>query len=463
MSFQIAEPTSQQNRSAQGIVVTPERHLKGGCSHQVRKLRFPSSLTLPVCIHPAKRALAAAKAPSCLQKILDHYRKPTKRLVADCAWTEQLMKQPRLITEPPFGSCLAEVLKASTITQREDNLTGEKTIEPPLYPESLESSKKSNLGTRRFPSSKGVPHSIKMPNPRQGKSPHRTHSPRSGPQLFDHPARVSLEFLEKRAGGDPVASRIFHQQGTGRYTFSTDRKPSGFRKRVVLGDFNDWATRLAYRLRRRIEQSNRASGNLMYAHPESLNIHLTNFSPGWVARSLAVDPTGPSIPEDFLWHLVATDLNPMKFVPLKDQPSVLDRKASSSALLNNPAERSASGIPAWDAPFSTTPKGEAPAPVSQQPTGAKQGFYPQLGSLTLPAAGQPNFRPPLAPPLASEHNPTLLPPQEVFDAPTPIATALAQQAAKSDETLLLEEDLDDLADKIKRILDDEARRHGIQV
>jgi hypothetical protein len=95
--------------------------------------------------------------------------------------------------------------------------------------------------------------------------------------------------------------------------------------------------------------------------------------------------------------------------------------------------------------------------------GARQGFYPRAESLPLPAASLVGAQPLFAPPLATEIPPTLLPPRAPFDAPTPLASAALRHEALRDEAELVQEDLDSLADKMKRILDEEARRYGIQV
>jgi len=68
----------------------------------------------------------------------------------------------------------------------------------------------------------------------------------------------------------------------------------------------------------------------------------------------------------------------------------------------------------------------------------------------------------VAVPGAEVRLPALLPPQEPGAAPIPLAATIAGQGALL-ESILADDDLDLLAAKIKRILDDEARRHGIDV
>jgi hypothetical protein len=67
----------------------------------------------------------------------------------------------------------------------------------------------------------------------------------------------------------------------------------------------------------------------------------------------------------------------------------------------------------------------------------------------------------IEPPTTAPQLPPLIPPQMVGMPVLPIAAATARHGARDEETA--DEDLDVLADRIKRILDEEARRHGIDV
>ncbi|MDZ8054546.1 MAG: hypothetical protein RMX68_008605 [Aulosira sp. ZfuVER01] len=69
----------------------------------------------------------------------------------------------------------------------------------------------------------------------------------------------------------------------------------------------------------------------------------------------------------------------------------------------------------------------------------------------------------MPPPIVKSLLPPLLPLQMTNNAVPSVATAIIQQNAKQEETTTSEEDLNALATKIKRILDEEARRYGIDV
>jgi hypothetical protein len=87
-----------------------------------------------------------------------------------------------------------------------------------------------------------------------------------------------------------------------------------------------------------------------------------------------------------------------------------------------------------------------PSPVQ---TGTISGFE----ALDSRAAAPPTVNPPL---------PTSFSAQLMGASALPIAAEIARRDARA-EAGIAEEDLDLLAEKIKRILDDEARRHGIDV
>jgi hypothetical protein len=217
----------------------------------------------------------------------------------------------------------------------------------------------------------------------------------------------------------------------------------------------EWVSRLSRRLIHRLEQFSppaAAGASSNSGAPEAL-------APAGLSRSLVTIASGIQAPVELLLRLAGE----RSVVGETPAPAARPATGAASELLRAPAQRQPVSQPAWETPFSDQPRLGAPAPAAFLPPGAQQGFYPQAGSLPLPGAGQPNFRPPLAAPLASETPPTLLSPQEVYDAPTPYAAAAQRALALRDQAELAEEDLDLLAEKIKRILDDEARRFGIPV
>jgi hypothetical protein len=68
----------------------------------------------------------------------------------------------------------------------------------------------------------------------------------------------------------------------------------------------------------------------------------------------------------------------------------------------------------------------------------------------------------IAPPVVVDTLPALLPAKSARRPAPPLASFLAVQEARAEAAVTVN-DLSALADKIKRILDDQARRHGISV
>jgi hypothetical protein len=84
------------------------------------------------------------------------------------------------------------------------------------------------------------------------------------------------------------------------------------------------------------------------------------------------------------------------------------------------------------------------------------------GSGRVPRGEDDSTFPPAVRPNVMRALPSLLAPQRAGEHPRPVAAATARHGARK-EAIGAAEDLDALADAIKRILDEQARRHGIDV
>ncbi len=443
------------------------RKLTRGCAtRRVRALRTPQALQLPVCVRPARRAFSAGIAPTCLQRDLHRQSARSRKLAAGCAWVEKPLPYPRLLQKPIFGNCLEDVLQSARPAIRPESEQMPQKADLPQFPQTP-----SRPIQGRHAPGRGTRPQTPRPQPRPGKPPRTSYPARPDPVPYARAAQASLAMLTRRA-----RDFIAPQKSPPRTAPRVPPVPRVFPQAINLpisisphtGLPTGWMARLGPRLARRL-----GWGGVSPAGEPSPpgvvireSVDSSGRIPDWVAHAAALELVGPAAPLKLLLRLIGEEDASFDSHPARNAPVAQEGQEGASArspLLRSQAERALPAPPAWDAPFASTPRGKAPTPVPQPPTGAQQGFYPQSGSLPLPAAGQPYFRPPLAPPLAAGHPPTLLPPQAVFDAPTPIASAAARQAAKHDEANLAEEDLDVLASKIKRILDDEARRYGIQV
>ncbi len=109
-------------------------------------------------------------------------------------------------------------------------------------------------------------------------------------------------------------------------------------------------------------------------------------------------------------------------------------------------------LPAQDQP--SEPSAAFNQTATAWPTSQMENDRQRIGT----AGHDTQFSPPRTVPAM----PPLKPPQRPFAAQPPVATAVAQQNARR-EAASAADGLDDLASKIKQILDEESRRHGIDV
>ncbi|MGE0883018.1 MAG: hypothetical protein AB7P14_05710 [Blastocatellales bacterium] len=180
---------------------------------------------------------------------------------------------------------------------------------------------------------------------------------------------------------------------------------------------------------------------------------------GQLLQNWSLPIAAPQISDDALRHWAS-------FPQLKDRPGTRPINSgktpakSENDLAKNTfgnsarTEKSAFHQPSTDSPYEVL-------------SGKGVEFWPQSLRARTPfngpsaeaAAGElsPNSSPAIAPEL-----PPMLPPPEVGVPILPLATSSVQRGAQ-EEALAMPEDLDALAAKIKFILDEQARRHGIDV
>ncbi len=432
------------------VPATPAARSPGGaCARRLSRRKLPRLLQLPVAA--PKRVLSGGRTPECLQRILRRPASLPRQLASLCGWVEKPGAPPPLMEGPLLGSCLEEAVRFEGTEHREQASGSASTAGSPSLSESLRPGK-SGLSQASAP-----PSAIVRPLPGSGVRQGRLSAAADRSRLpLGNPARAPFELLARRAGGSQALSslapapRDIHS----RKPFSQIPAPPVARPANLPPVPPEWVALLNHRL------------------TDHLNLHAPSMTPGMLfdREALGQEREGLAQPAWVLPLPSATAPLDLLLRLAGVLPAFASRRAlrnvsegQPSELLRAPAERSSSSGLTWSEPFSSAPRQAAPAPESLVPTGAQQGFYPQAGSLALPAAGQPNFRPTLAPPLAADTPPTLLSPQEVYDAPTPYAAASLRHEAGRDEFVLVQEDLDLLAAQIKRILDEEARRYGISV
>jgi hypothetical protein len=136
---------------------------------------------------------------------------------------------------------------------------------------------------------------------------------------------------------------------------------------------------------------------------------------------------------------------------------------ASASFRRSFAPSSSSAVPAddlIDAPAVSGGSGWLPAETASG-TGIPRMAPSAVKASPLDAPAPP-APPTIAPPVAVETLPALIPAKSPEQAAPPVASLLAVNGAR-DEAARTNDDLGALADKIKRILDGQARRHGISV
>lgn len=106
--------------------------------------------------------------------------------------------------------------------------------------------------------------------------------------------------------------------------------------------------------------------------------------------------------------------------------------------------------------------GMAPRRFSHGQSSSPFAPEPSINEQVGHGAGEMKFSAPIIPPNVTPSLPDLLPRQRTGAPPLPVAAATARRGAR-EEVMMATDDLDVLAAKIKQILDEQARRHGIDV
>lgn len=409
-----------------------------GCGTRLRRaLRQPKALCALRPGQRGRRALAGGSAPRCLQRKLLPPAERVRRLNQTCAWIEQPPRLPRLRKGPLVGHCLEAVLAPRGSRSEADGASSPAPVRLPGDPEGIH-----RPGHKRGSAPPPRPWSSAEPGIRPNGAAVR---PRPGPyalaqrlpaehlQRFDlprarRPARLTPDIVRRTRPLPKHGTVRARRGGAGAKGWSTE-------------SVGQYLQRVAARFAQRMKQagpSGSAQG-VLSAGPYDFSGSMI-----WARAALAATLGGPAARRALLLDLAGR---------LPESESPLDEGTTSRPPEQNPgsdvaAERRRTGT-------------EAPPRSASE--AAREGFYPQTGSLPLPEAGLDGGQSLVAPPLAAEIPATLLPPRRPFEAPTPYASATLRHEALGDEADLVQENLDALADKIKLILDEEARRYGIQV
>jgi hypothetical protein len=460
------------------------------CGQRLRRaLRLPKALCALRPVQRKRRVFSGGQSPMCLKRKLVRSAERSRQLRQLCRWIEKPSARPRLREGPLLGHCL-EDLTAET----EARAGGETQSRPPRtslppYPDSL---RLPHFDRTASPAGQpGQSPSVPIPEPWAAHRPPTLTQvaahPRPGP--FALPGPASREILNRflAAPSQVRARRALLSASwprSARRPVSNGRSASG---NLGPGGRASSAALAASAARPAGEMAARLARGLARFVQSRLGSAIGTGGPGrfdgatdWTLAALSAQPAGPGAPFDLLLRAAGAAAAAENWREGGPQGRRGAGGASSSneaparrpgagplttgeSFLHELAERSGERLEGARSPIESLPVPEAPAPRPEPPEGARQGFYPQTGALPLPEAGRGGGRPLVAPPLAADTPPTLLQPRFPFDAPSPFATATLRREAQRDEVDLAQEDLDLLAARIKRILDEEARRYGIDV
>lgn len=433
--------------------------------------------------------LAAGRTPLCWQRETAGHKARLDSLWRACAWVKAMaVTRIRLRDTPLFGHCLAEqVAEATSLTSGEPTATrllqtrgtrpGEPTTTRPsrTWPaEPGEPATTRSLRNRATPPVEQAEHrqlfSSAVPNPEARfpmPGPFHSDQKKSTPERLS--GQASLALLSRLAGVTPsVRRKLPHRSPVGP-SWPGQRDILNFQSpglaEAAAGSL-DLAQEHFFRWQ---EQLDRRVGHLL----RRAGLPLAGLAEPEAASSAWSRPVaGVTVPGELLVQLAGQPQRAERRVRYNGVPP-----AAPPVALDDPF---ASPGTAQDGRQPVAPLSRRqPGPIarSAEPAGSRRRVLrsPAIGETLSPgrpaagvvgqilensavlrgAAGW------IAPPTIAPQMPPLIPAPTVDPPTLPFAAIAAQQGAGAEA--LADEDLEALAAKIKRILDEEARRHGIDV
>jgi hypothetical protein len=424
-----------------------------------------------------------------------HWRRELARCISRlgtlrraCAWVEtEARSQPKLCDGPLLGACL------TTLTGYEVADSG--SLEPgtprpqrpgSAKPEPLRKHDWDWSGLGKVTEKQTSPLKPEAPQPqRSGLSQLK---PRLAPMPLQLSAKAGRTLLSKLTGQKMTA------EGPG---WSQQRPPgaaSAVRTRVpppaVLerADQQDWLHDLARRAERALRRKELERGpKFPSGSPDQPR---PDRAPA-LAEQWAIPLQGESAPADLLVRLVSpsrsdgdhaggeaqaegTPRQPSgartenRHFRLQDEtvpPHITENRPLAESLASTGGEAPDGVSSGQPVRTDSSDQGHllSPQTVSSRPAGVWAGSPSLATDSTGNPDGQREAPVRIAPPREAPVLPSLRPPRRVNEPISPLAAAIIKQEARQVEEATDEEDLTALSTKIKRILDEEARRHGIDV
>ncbi len=405
-----------------------------------------------------RSTLAAGRAPICWQRNLARKAARLENLRRMCAWVRPLAAtRPALRDKPLFGHCLAQLTEQAA---RPPDAKSE-TPRPRPRPFSHDDSGDRDRNVVRADGRPGAPTNGSAGRPPELLAEKRT--PRRAPLPPDLNRRAAPALLERLSGSSDKPSAISHQPSA--INKAPRPKPgvsSGAPRAPV--SIRHWQQGLVGQ--RAVAMTSREGDRVSVRHWQQTLVGrlkrvlrrdgddgVESLADVWTTRL-----TGQTAPGDWLVRLARMPvadggasertLQPQSTPQQSPGTRSADRTVSDVARVGHGQATPTTAVER-DATHGLTAGGE----TVQTPLLAAGGAGDTEGRL------RPSAR--IAPPAVAPVLPELLP--GVVGEPVPaVAAAIVRHGARR-ESAASEDDLGVLASRIKRILDEEARRHGIDV
>ncbi len=422
---------------------------------------------------PLSLALADGRAPVCWQRELARAAARLDALRRAGAWVDEVITvYPKLWDEPLLGNCLAVLAAEVARPAGIESEVARRVREGPIGSAASAAREQRSASDRRLPTHRSGfgPSADRLTvHPRTPYRPGKSRPHNAGPDLTGVPWQAGLALLRRLVGEltlshqvEPPRGSPIMSPGVGRAHRRPDRpqakarrdvsslQPMNFREQSSKprsGAHEPTASR-AWRadLARRAVHAFRRT-------------NLSSLTPGeqgeaFMARIWSAPIAGQTAPLELLTRSVRL-FQPNGGASHSDGHDITSHPSPDSQRSNPPS-------PANDA-GARTRRAIMPVPLR----GEDKESLPPLGEDSHHCAPEDVPRTNrwierIAPPVVIPSLPPLIRPEVIGMPVPPVATATARQGARAEATAT-DDNLDVLAAKIKRILDEEARRHGIDV
>lgn len=441
------------------------------------------------CLLINPHVLRGGKAPRYWKREWSHATEPLVLILRTCDWLTAFAEvSPRLLAEPLFGTCLTAVTSsgAPLLDQtNESSPPANRRTSPTLAP---------NLGKpatseRRTPSKR----SRANPSVTSGIARNLTSQNARHFEKASQLARQASPSLLQRSGAPDTLTPIEN------LTTKTSSLPRGRPGSAPVNSAPtptrlEWLGLVADRAAKRwvrnwvFPERRQSSSPAVAGNPGKKS---RASSPALRSQSLAEPANASSAPVETERDAALPLLEREWLLPLAGPQATPELLASLSIRASSPGERGAPGTnhPRNDSSFNadSAPRSRTPNPFAagQEPftitpdisrslvkrfekaphlqTEPNPRFPAQLDSTINTGEREQRTSPNLAPTVLTTSPSPLLPPLSSGSPVVPAAADAARRFAWRDEVEAQEKDLSVLAAQVKRILDEEARRHGIDV